>query len=182
MLINMHLQATNVPIRMLSRCPQTCDPFRGHFSTILLTTCRVSIIISIGVLFFRHTHSQHLHQHACSVIYVFGASVPHPIRDITVTRLSEGVIEKLRHADDIVTQTLNGLDANGQRVPNLEPSMERIQQMPVVLIPVQFNLMKRENLVAGTFLHSIVLRPFLTNDFMTGQNALPGRDLPENVR
>ena len=60
--------------------------------------------------------------------------------------------------------------------------MERIQQMPVVLIPVQFNAIRRENLVSGTFVHSIVLRPFVTNDFMTGQNALPGRDLPENVR
>jgi GMP synthase (glutamine-hydrolysing) len=53
--------------------------------------------------------------------------------------------------------------------------------MPVVLIPVQFNALKRENVVQGTFLHSIVLRPFITRDFMTGKNALPGRDIPEQV-
>lgn len=53
--------------------------------------------------------------------------------------------------------------------------------MPVVLIPVQFNEMKPVSNVNGTLIHSIVLRPFITRDFMTGKNALPGRDIPEKV-
>ncbi|KAI6197279.1 Glutamine amidotransferase [Aphelenchoides besseyi] len=119
--------------------------------------------------------------HINRVVYAFGSAVRHPIRDITVTRLNEGPIEKLRTADHIVTQVLNGVDADGNMVPGLEPSMRLIQQMPVVLIPVQFNEIRRENLVSGTFVHSIVLRPFITNDFMTGKNALPTRDIPEEV-
>lgn len=53
--------------------------------------------------------------------------------------------------------------------------------MPVVLIPVQFNKLEAVNIVHGTFIHSIILRPFITKDFMTGKNALPGRDIPEKV-
>lgn len=52
-------------------------------------------------------------------------------------------------------------------------------QMPVVMIPIHFD---RDPLERKTStLRSFVLRPFLTNDFMTGTAALPGRDIPEKV-
>lgn len=50
--------------------------------------------------------------------------------------------------------------------------------MPVVLIPIQFATFPKETISAGTMLHSVVLRPFITRDFMTGVNALPGVDMP----
>lgn len=97
-----------------------------------------------------------------SVCFVFGSAVKHSIKNITVTKLSEGVIEKLRRADNISTQVLNGHDANDKPVSGLGSSMHLVQQMPVVLIPVQFNKIEPVNIVNGTFIHSIVLRPFIT--------------------
>ncbi|CAD5214971.1 unnamed protein product [Bursaphelenchus xylophilus] len=112
------------------------------------------------------------------VCFAFGEPIQSPILDITPTRLSEGVIEKLRKVDHIVTQVLNGLNFNGEKDPNLPVSMHMIQQMPVVLIPIQFGYVDVDNSIPHTVLHSIVLRPFITRDFMTGTNALPGRDIP----
>lgn len=53
-----------------------------------------------------------------------------------------------------------------------------IMQMPVVMIPVHFD---RALMETASIMHSFVLRPFLTSDFMTGTAALPGRDIPEEV-
>lgn len=51
--------------------------------------------------------------------------------------------------------------------------------MPVVLIPLHFDrdIFVRES----SCQRSVVLRPFITNDFMTGLAARPGQDLPEEV-
>jgi len=73
-----------------------------------------------------------------------------------------------------------------------------ISQMPVVLIPIQFDrpihlndhkeMMNNEEerinpLIArrpitSSFQHSVVLRTFLTKDFMTGRPAVPGETFP----
>jgi GMP synthase (glutamine-hydrolysing) len=77
-----------------------------------------------------------------------------------------------------------------------------ISQMPVVLIPIQFdrqiylndheeiNNNKDENIheriipltrlrpIASSFQHSVVLRTFITKDFMTGRPAVPGETFP----
>jgi GMP synthase (glutamine-hydrolysing) len=60
-----------------------------------------------------------------------------------------------------------------------------ISQMPVVLIPIQFD---RENHlndhvemtppINTSCQHSVVLRTFLTKDFMTGRPAVPGETFP----
>ena len=51
--------------------------------------------------------------------------------------------------------------------------------MPVVLLPLHFDrdLLTRD----PSCQRSVALRPFITNDFMTGVAAVPGRDLPEKV-
>jgi hypothetical protein len=122
-----------------------------------------------------------------SVCFAFGASIKHSIRNITITKLSEGVIEKLRKADDIVTQVLNGEDADGNPIPGIESTMHCVQQvvfwklslnqrkiqMPVVLVPIQFNKLEPVNIVNGTFIHSIVLRPFITRKFPKIFSLLP---------
>lgn len=54
-----------------------------------------------------------------------------------------------------------------------------ILQMPVVMVPIHFDRDPVERKVST--LRSYVLRPFITNDFMTGVAALPGRDIPEKV-
>ena len=51
--------------------------------------------------------------------------------------------------------------------------------MPVVLLPLHFD---RDMLTRDpSCQRSIVLRPFITNDFMTGTAAVPGQDIPEEV-
>lgn len=54
-----------------------------------------------------------------------------------------------------------------------------VSQMPVVLIPIHFD---RDPVTRGpSCQRSVVLRPFKTQDFMTGSAALPGKDLPVEV-
>jgi GMP synthase (glutamine-hydrolysing) len=79
-----------------------------------------------------------------------------------------------------------------------------ISQMPVVLIPIQFDRqiylndheetnnnnnndnhlneriipLTRLRPIASSFQHSVVLRTFLTKDFMTGRPAVPGETFP----
>ena len=51
--------------------------------------------------------------------------------------------------------------------------------MPVVLLPLHFD---RDSLTREpSCQRSIVLRPFITRDFMTGVAARPGKDLPEEL-
>lgn len=53
--------------------------------------------------------------------------------------------------------------------------------MPVVLIPLHFDRDPVDRKPSAQ--RSIVLRPFLTSDFMTGMPVIPGSDkLPMNVR
>jgi hypothetical protein len=55
----------------------------------------------------------------------------------------------------------------------------RIAQMPVVLIPIHFD--REPTSRTPSCQRSLVLRPFVTNDFMTGVPALPGKHIPVDV-
>ena len=57
--------------------------------------------------------------------------------------------------------------------------MHALSQMPVILIPIHFDrdVVNR----VPSCQHSVVLRPFITQDFMTGVPAIPGRHLPMEV-
>ena len=54
-----------------------------------------------------------------------------------------------------------------------------VSQMPVVLIPVHFDRSQLERVPSCC--RSVVIRPFVTADFMTGRPAVPGRDLPQEL-
>ncbi|XP_004923976.1 GMP synthase [glutamine-hydrolyzing] [Bombyx mandarina] len=103
------------------------------------------------------------------VCYAFGGLIKEQVTDITPTFLTQQVVSTLRQADDLATQVLTQSGCAG-----------RIAQMPVVLIPIQFD---RDAAVrAASCQRSIVLRPFVTSDFMTGLAALPGSDhMPQDV-
>lgn len=102
------------------------------------------------------------------VCYIFGPMVHHPITDITPTHLTSNVIGTLRQADHLANQVLA---SNG--------CMQEISQMPIVLIPVHFD--RDAAIRAPSCQRSVVLRPFLTQDFMTGTPGIPGKDLPVHV-
>lgn len=112
------------------------------------------------------------------VVFAFRQSSGNPITDITVTHINEGTLEQLQTADHIVYQTLRGLDTNDRPNPSLENVIHKVQQMPVVLVPIHFQRQFNPPQYFPSIKRSIVLRPFLTRDFMTGLPALPGRDIP----
>ena len=92
------------------------------------------------------------------VVFLFGETVSESPRTITPTHLVPEVIEQLRQADAIVNQTLLKYDL-----------LRSLSQVPVVLFPVNFGQKGAR---------SIAIRTFITNDFMTGVPALPGREMP----
>lgn len=51
--------------------------------------------------------------------------------------------------------------------------------MPVVLLPIHFD--RDQALRIPSCQRSVVLRPFITQDFMTGVPAVPGKHLPLDV-
>nr|XP_032519031.1 GMP synthase [glutamine-hydrolyzing] [Danaus plexippus plexippus] len=103
------------------------------------------------------------------VCYAFGGLIKEQVTDITPTFLSQQVISTIRQADDLATQVTLYFGLGGL-----------ISQMPVVLVPVHFD--RDAGLRAPSCQRSLVLRPFITNDFMTGVPALPGEPaMPQDV-
>uniref|UniRef100_A0A0N5AHB7 GMP synthase (glutamine-hydrolyzing) n=1 Tax=Syphacia muris TaxID=451379 RepID=A0A0N5AHB7_9BILA len=113
------------------------------------------------------------------VVYVFGAMVKYPVNDITRTFLNAFTVSLLQYADHIAYEVMKGLDEDGNRDNNLEICIDKVQQMPVVMVPVHFD--RDPNDRKQSCLRSFVLRPFLTTDFMTGLAAIPGRHVPEKT-
>ncbi|CAB3404160.1 unnamed protein product [Caenorhabditis bovis] len=111
------------------------------------------------------------------VAYVFGEQVEYPVHGVTVTHLVQPIIEKLQRADKAATDILFGRvkGQHGQKLPDVG---RKVQQMPVVMIPVDFD---RDETMPNSFKHSFVLRPFITSDFMTGIAAVPGVHIPEQT-
>ena len=54
-----------------------------------------------------------------------------------------------------------------------------LSQMPVILIPIHFD--RDPMLRIPSCQRSVVIRTFITKDFMTGVPAVPGKELPERV-
>ncbi|XP_032591943.1 GMP synthase [glutamine-hydrolyzing] [Drosophila grimshawi] len=95
------------------------------------------------------------------VCYIFGEPVQYLVTDITHTTLNNVVLAQLRQADAIANDII--MQAGLYR---------KISQMPVVLIPVHFD---RDPIIrTPSCRRSVVLRPFITNDFMTGVPVVPG--------
>lgn len=102
------------------------------------------------------------------VVYVFGDKVQYQVTDITPTFLSQMAISTLRAADHAAYEILKKSEYH-----NI------IGQMPVILIPIHFN---RDPLQHNpSCQRSVVLRPFITSDFMTGVAAIPGKHIPEEL-
>lgn len=102
------------------------------------------------------------------VCFIAGDLVREQILDITPTFLTSNVLSTIRQADYVATQVL--IASN---------TMHLVSQMPVVLIPIHFD---RDPAIRGpSCQRSVVLRPFKTQDFMTGTPAIPGIDLPLEV-
>jgi len=102
------------------------------------------------------------------VCYTFGKRIKFQIQDVTPTFLSQGVIGTARQADHVAHSVLrnHGL-------------LSQISQMPIVLIPVHFDRDPIDHIPSCQ--RSVVIRTFITNDFMTGVPATPGKHIPLEV-
>lgn len=95
------------------------------------------------------------------VVYAFGEKVKEPLKEVTPTLLTPEVVAQLQQADTIINRLLLEHDL-----------IKPLTQVPVILVPVTFG-------VGGA--RSIVIRTFITNDFMTGVPAIPGEQMPVDV-
>jgi len=102
------------------------------------------------------------------VCYVFGGPVEHPVTEVTPTYLTPQVLATVRQADYLAQQVLQS-----------SGSVNAVTQMPIVLIPVHFDRSQMERVPSCC--RSVVIRPFVTQDFMTGVPALPGKHLSTEV-
>eukprot|EP00069_Balaena_mysticetus_P004216 bmy_17264T0 len=102
------------------------------------------------------------------VVYIFGPPVKEPPTDVTPTFLTTGVLSTLRQADFEAHNILRESGYAG-----------KISQMPVILTPLHFDrdpLQKQPSCQ-----RSVVIRTFITSDFMTGIPATPGNEIPVEV-
>ena len=60
--------------------------------------------------------------------------------------------------------------------------LHAVSQMPVVLIPIHFDRNPEDRPFIPSCRRSVVIRTFITADFMTGIPATPGHEIPVDVR
>jgi len=102
------------------------------------------------------------------IVFIFGDLVQNPVHDITKTTLTPAVLATLRQADFLANQVLSSSGCT-----------KNVSQMPVVLLPLHVDRSPLKPVPSSA--RAIALRPFITDDFMTGQFAIPGRDIPLDV-
>lgn len=91
------------------------------------------------------------------VLYVFGEKLEKEVETgLTKTYLEPDTIRQLQEADEIVNQILLKYDL-----------VRKLSQVPVILHPTDFGEEGKR---------TIVIRTFITNDFMTGVAAIPGTE------
>lgn len=95
------------------------------------------------------------------VVYIFGNKIERSNISTTKTYLNEEAVDQIKKADYFVNKSL--LEYKSGSVSKI------ISQLPIILAPISFS---------EKSLRSIVLRPFITNDFMTGRAAVPTIDIP----
>ncbi|KAI1309390.1 GMP synthase [Halotydeus destructor] len=102
------------------------------------------------------------------VCYAFGGPIQYPVQDITPTHLKPEVLATLREADNLAHSVLHAHNYH-----------RAVAQMPVIIIPVHFDrdVISRQ----PSCQRSIVVRTFITEDFMTGIPAVPNKQIPLEV-
>ncbi|XP_030842450.1 GMP synthase [glutamine-hydrolyzing] [Strongylocentrotus purpuratus] len=102
------------------------------------------------------------------IVFIFGEPVTETIQDVTPTFLTPNVLGTLRQADYYAREELvnSGYD-------------KKISQMPIILAPVHFD--RDPVMHQPSCQRSVAIRTFITNDFMTGIPAQPGKHIPEDV-
>lgn len=96
------------------------------------------------------------------VVYIFGEPIREGyLKTITPTYLSRSTCDQLRSADNAVNTVLRK-----------NKLVQTLSQLPVILFPCDFG---------SKGCRGVAIRTFITNDFMTGVPAVPGKHIPEDV-
>ena len=97
------------------------------------------------------------------VVYAYGGRLPSGwVGGVTPTRLEGDVVQQLQLCDDIVNEVILQYDL-----------VRTLSQVPVILFPAHMG--------EGEGMRSICIRTFITNDFMTGVPAWPGKTVPSEA-
>lgn len=104
------------------------------------------------------------------VCWVFGKQVLFPVNEITPTTLTPQVLSILREADSRAQTILHETNYHSQ-----------VSQMPVILIPIHFDRDTVLRQPQPSCQYSIVLRTFVTEDFMTGIPVTINDQIPSEV-
>jgi len=104
------------------------------------------------------------------VCWVFGKQVQYQVNEITPTTLTPQVLSILREAD-----------SRAQTILHETPYHKKISQMPVILIPIHFDRDVVLRQPQPSCQYSIVLRTFVTEDFMTGVPVTINDQVPATV-
>ncbi|XP_063965146.1 GMP synthase [glutamine-hydrolyzing]-like isoform X2 [Lytechinus pictus] len=102
------------------------------------------------------------------IVYIFGEPVMETIQDVTPTFLTPNVLGTLRQADFYAREELMN-----------SGYYKKISQMPIILAPIHFD--RDPVMHQPSCQRSVAIRTFITNDFMTGIPAQPGKHIPEEV-
>lgn len=102
------------------------------------------------------------------ICYAWGSLVDGPITKVTRTHLVPSVLEQLREADSVVNKQL--VEHNLVKV---------VAQVPVISAPIDLDFVGSDFDVSIN--RTIVIRTFMTSDFMTGVPAVPGVQIPLDV-
>lgn len=78
-----------------------------------------------------------------------------------------------------ILATLREVDHLANKVLRDSGCYKKIAQMPIVMIPIHFDRDATQRIPSCQ--RSVVLRPFLSQDFMTGLPAIPDKHLPHEV-
>lgn len=105
------------------------------------------------------------------VCFVHGPPVEFQVNDVTPTYLTPKVLATLREAD-----------YRAHKVLAERNYLHAVAQMPVILIPIHFD----RDVIIGSMRdppcqRSIVIRTFISEDFMTGTPAIPDKQIPYSV-
>lgn len=104
------------------------------------------------------------------VCWVFGKQVQFPVNEITPTTLSPHVLSILREADYRAQTILQETNYHS-----------KVSQMPVILIPIHFDRDTVLRQPQPSCQYSIVLRTFVTEDFMTGVPVTINDQIPIEI-